>query len=128
MAVDVTQDVAGDAGRTGHMAGLAAEEAVAQDYARRGYPLLARRWRGRAGEIDLILQDGDGVVLVEVKKSRTFARAADRLSQRQIARLMQASEEFLDTQPRGALTDLRLDVALVDAFGAIRVIENALAQ
>ena len=64
--------------------------------------------------------------MVEVKKSRSFARAADRLSQRQIGRLMQAAEEFLSTQPRGSLTDVRFDVALVNARGEIKVIENAL--
>lgn len=87
---------------------------------------MARRWRGQAGEIDLIMQDGDGVVMVEVKKSRSFARAADRLTQRQIGRLMLAAEEFLGTQPRGSLTNVRFDVALVNAHGEIKVIENAL--
>ncbi|WP_323766982.1 YraN family protein [Antarctobacter sp.] len=113
-------------GQQGYHAGLAAEDGVASDYARRGYPLMARRWRGQSGEIDLVVQDGDGVIMVEVKKSRSFARAADRLSQRQISRLMQAAEEFLGTQPRGSLTDVRFDVALVNAHGEIRVIENAL--
>lgn len=126
----VTHDLVGNGrqatGRCGYHAGLAAEDGVASDYARRGYPQLARRWRGQAGEIDLVVQDGDGVVMVEVKKSRSFARAADRLSQRQIGRLMQAAAEFLSTQPRGSLTDVRFDVALVNARGEIKVIENAL--
>ncbi|WP_305969897.1 MULTISPECIES: YraN family protein [unclassified Mameliella] len=115
-----------DTGRCGYHAGLAAEDGVAVDYARRGYPLLARRWRGRSGEIDLVLGDGDGVVVVEVKKSRSFDRAAERLSQRQIGRLLRAGEEFLGTMPRGSLTDIRFDVALVNGQGEIRVIENAL--
>ncbi|SNS14086.1 YraN family protein [Antarctobacter heliothermus] len=113
-------------GLCGYHTGLAAEDGVASDYARRGYPLVARRWRGQSGEIDLVMQNGDGVILVEVKKSRSFARAADRLSQRQIRRLMQAAEEFLGTQPHGSLTDVRFDVALVNAYGDIKVIENAL--
>ena len=91
-----------------------------------GYPLLARRWRGRSGEIDLVLRDGDGVIVVEVKKSRNFDRAVERLSQRQIGRLLRAGEEFLGTMPRGSLTDIRFDVALVNGHGEIRVIENAL--
>jgi putative endonuclease len=114
-----------DEGRTGHHAGAAAEDCVAEAYARRGYPILQRRWRGRGGEIDLIARDGDGLVFVEVKKSRSFARAAERLSQRQVMRLWAAAEEFLGSQPRGALTDVRFDVALVDGRGALRVIENA---
>lgn len=126
MALELVGSGRRAAGRCGYHAGLAAEDGVASDYARRGYPLLARRWRGQAGEIDLVMQDGDGVIMVEVKKSRSFARAAERLSQRQIERLVQAAEEFLGTQPDGSLTDVRFDVALVNAHGEIRVIENAL--
>ena len=40
-------------------------------------------------------------------------------------RLMAAAEEFAGSQPRGSLTDMRFDVALMDCHGMIRVIENA---
>lgn len=113
-------------GQLGYHAGLAAEDSVARDYARRGYPLLAQRWRGSAGEIDLVVRDGDGVIFIEVKKSRSFARAVERVSQRQICRLQRAAEEFLGTQPRRSLTEARFDVALVNSRGEIHTIENAL--
>ncbi len=115
-------------GQTGFHAGLAAEDIVARDYAHRGHSLVSRRWRGLAGEIDLVMQDGAGIIFVEVKKSGSFARAVARLSQRQISRLQRAAEEFLDTQPLGALTDVRFDVALVNGQGEIEVIENALGH
>jgi putative endonuclease len=114
-------------GRQAYHAGLAAEAQVASDYERRGYPVAARRWRGAGGEIDLILHDGDGYVFVEVKKSRSFDQAMAHLGQRQIARLFAAAEEFVDTTPRGGLTDMRFDVALMNGHGDIQVIENALA-
>lgn len=112
-------------GSTGFHAGVSAEESVARDYERRGYPIVCQRWRGLGGEIDLAVRDGDGLIFVEVKKSRDFERAALRLSERQMLRLQQAAAEFLGTQPRGALTDVRFDVALVNERGEIRVIENA---
>ncbi|EPX76709.1 YraN family protein [Salipiger mucosus] len=112
-------------GAVGYLAGLAAEDCVAQDYARRGYAVADRRWRGRGGEIDLVLHDGAGFVFVEVKKSRDFDRALARLSQRQVRRLQSAAEEYVGGTPGGALTDMRFDVALVDAHGFLRVIENA---
>ena len=112
-------------GRTEYHAGVSAELSVAQDYERRGYPIARRRWRGTGGEIDLIAQDGDGLVFIEVKKSRSFERAVERLSQRQMARLQCAAEEYLGTQPKGSLTDVRFDVALVNGRGELRVIENA---
>lgn len=115
------------AGAASFHAGLAAEEQVAQWYVRRGAQMLHHRWRGQGGEIDLILQEGATVVCVEVKKSRDFRRALERIQPRQVARVMAAAEEFLVTQPKGLLTDLRFDVALVDGCGDIQVIENAFA-
>ena len=47
-------------------------EARAEAYlAARGYRLLARRFRLRNGEIDLIMADGGTVVFVEVRRRRT---------------------------------------------------------
>lgn len=106
-------------------AGLAAEARIAQDYERRGFAVARKRWRGQAGEIDLIIRDGDGLVFIEVKQSRSFARAAQRVSAAQARRICSSAEEYLGTQPRGSLTDVRFDVALVNACGEIQIIENA---
>lgn len=114
-------------GSLAYHAGLSAEHQVARDYQRRGYPLAAHRWRGASGEIDLITRDGDGFVFVEVKKSRTHARAAERLGMRQIRRLMEAANEFLAGCPLGLNTFVRFDVALVDSYGRIEIVENALS-
>ncbi len=108
-------------------AGLAAEASVLRQYLAAGYALLAQRFRGIRGEIDLILQRGNDVIFVEVKKSRTFEAAALRLGSRQIARILDTANEFLGTQPRGQLTPTRFDVALVNSFGEVSVLENALA-
>lgn len=114
-------------GETGYRAGLAAEDAVARDYERRGLPVVARRWRGQSGEIDLIARDGDTIVFIEVKASRDFDRALSHLGPRQVARLCAAAEEYAGAHEAGSLTEMRFDVALVDRQGAVRVIENALA-
>ena len=66
------------------------------------------------------------LVFVEVKKSRSFDHAMQHLSSRQIARLLRAGEEFAGTQPRGSLTEMRFDVALMNEQGMIRIVENAL--
>ena len=88
-------------GRTAYHAGLAAEDSVSQLYDRSGRPIIARRWRGSVGEIDL--------------------------TARQAQRIMATASEFVGGEPRGQLTDIRFDVALVDAAGRIEIIENALA-
>lgn len=115
-------------GSVGYYAGLAAEDLVAIDYRRRHHTVAAQRWRGAGGEIDLILRNGDGVIFVEVKKSKTFARAASRLGRRQMDRLCASASEFLAGEPRGQLTDVRFDLAMVDETGAVKVIENAFME
>jgi putative endonuclease len=112
-------------GRTGYHAGLAAEEIVASDYARRGHATRDRRWRGSGGEIDLVATDGDGLIFIEVKKAASHDFAAERLSQRQVDRILSSASEYLGAMPRGQLTPCRFDVALVDAVGRIEILENA---
>lgn len=112
-------------GQRGYHAGLAAEEIVAATYARRGLPVICRRWRGQGGEIDLIARDGAGLIFIEVKAARSFDAALQRLGGRQIGRLCAAASEFLAREPRGQNTDVRFDLALVDGQGAVRVVENA---
>ncbi len=114
-------------GRTSFLAGIAAEDQVSQLYDRSGRPVIARRWRGSIGEIDLIAREGDVVVFIEVKKSATHAQAAEHLTYRQQQRIMATASEFVGGEPKGQMTDMRFDVALVDAMGRIEIIENALA-
>jgi len=114
-------------GRVSYHAGLAAEDQVAQLYVRSGREIAARRWRGSCGEIDLIARDGAEVIFIEVKKSKSHARAAERLTDRQIARIYGAASEFLGGEPRGQATDVRFDVALVDCHGRIDLRENVFA-
>ena len=113
-------------GAVSYQSGLAAEYAVAADYRRRGFSEAARRWRGEGGEIDLVFRDGAGLVFVEVKKARDFARAAERLTVRQLQRIWNAASEFLGAEPGGLMTQVRVDLALVDGVGRIRVIENVM--
>lgn len=112
-------------GLTSYHAGLAAEGAVENHYARTGYEISDRRWRGAGGEIDLVARDGDDLIFIEVKKSRDFARAAESLSQRQMRRIYNTASEFLAGEPNGQDTNVRFDVALMDGAGHIQVIENA---
>lgn len=114
-------------GSVSYHAGLAAEEGVARHYVSRGYRLVARRWRGKGGEIDAIVQLGGDTIFVEVKKSDTHAAAALRVSDHQIRRLFACAGEFMATLPDGLNSSVRFDVALVDAAGRIEIVENALA-
>ena len=112
-------------GVAAHASGHAAERRVAERYAERGCTILERCWRSPAGEVDLILRDGEAVVFVEVKKSETHDIAAQRISRRQMDRICQAALLYTDCLPTGGLTELRFDAALVDAGGRVQIVENA---
>jgi len=114
-------------GRANYHAGHAAEACVARAYEDRGVAICNRNWRGSGGEIDLIGRQGDVVVFVEVKHSRTHDMAASHISPAQIGRIFATVDEFLAGEPKGLLTDVRIDLALVDGTGRIEVLENAFA-
>lgn len=111
-------------GLANYHAGLAAEDLIARDYARRGHAVLARRWRGQAGELDLVCADGDGIIVVEVKKARSLEAAALRISRRQAERIGQSACDYAGQMPAGLLTPIRIDAALVDGQGRQKIIEN----
>ena len=112
-------------GAVAYRSGQAAEEAVARHYMRGGCRLAADRWRGSAGEIDLVLRDGAAWIFVEVKRARDHATAAARISARQAQRIQMAALEYLAAHAEDAFPEMRFDAALVDGTGRIEVIENA---
>jgi len=114
-------------GRANYHAGHAAEASVARHYEARGIAICARNWRGPSGEIDLIGRRGAEVIFVEVKQSRSHDLAASHLSPGQIRRIFASVDEFLAGEPAGLMTDVRIDLALVDGQGRIEVVENAFA-
>lgn len=123
-----TRDALRHRGAVAYCAGLAAEDAVAAEYGRRGQSVAYRRWRGKCGEIDLIARGDDGFVFVEVKRARSFDAAIGRLGRRQMDRIMAAALEFLGLQPGGLVAAMRFDLALVDSLGRVRLIENAFGE
>jgi putative endonuclease len=104
--------------------GLAAEGSVEAHYVANGHKIIERRWRGRGGEIDLILQDDDGFVFVEVKKAKTHAYAAERLSHRQLQRICISAEDYCGQMMPGKLVNMRVDLATVDEQGRVEVLPN----
>lgn len=115
-------------GSVGYHAGQAAEGIVAAHYVARGCDVQANRWRSKGGEIDLVLNDGGTIVFVEVKKSKDFASAALRVSERQMQRIYASAGAYLANSPMGQDSESRFDIALVDCFGAVEILENAYMQ
>lgn len=105
--------------------GRLGEDAVCRDYLDRGYELISSRWRGKSGEIDLILRQSEEYVFVEVKTAIRHDYAAGRIGQQQIDRIFQTAMEFCAELASGTLTLMRFDAALVDHAGKVEIIENA---
>lgn len=63
----------------------------------RGFTFIAGKWRCRAGELDLVMRDGDELVVVEVKLRRGEAggRAEEAVSPPKARKLLAAAEWFV---------------------------------
>ena len=114
-------------GTTADAAGRMGEDSVLRDYLARGYSQVEARWRGKGGEIDLILERDREYVFVEVKTAPRHADAALRIQRSQIERICTAALEFCGRLPQALLTPMRFDAALVDRQGRVEIIENAFA-
>jgi putative endonuclease len=101
--------------------GAAGEDAALRPYLARGYHLVARNWRCRIGELDLILMRSDVLVICEVKARRGtgYGGGWEAVTARKQAKIRAVSQAFL--QASGAWPpSVRFDVAsvIVDGRGA----------
>ena len=74
-----------------------AETLAAQFLMRRGLVIVARNFRTREGEIDLVARDGATLVFVEVRmrRSQDFGGAAASITARKRERLAKAASAYL---------------------------------
>lgn len=111
-------------GLSNYLDGLSAENSVANYYVQCGAIVLHRRWRGRAGEIDLVARDETGFIFVEVKKARTHSDAAQHLSRAQLTRICASADDYLGTHGHSLMSNVRIDLATVDGTGQIETVPN----
>lgn len=112
--------------------GARGEELAVAWYTSRGYAVLARNWRCRDGELDLVASRGGCVIFCEVK-TRTgtgFGLPAEAVTAQKQRRLRRLATRWLGEQrPSGGFSDLRFDVACVTVRGgsepSLEVIEAA---
>lgn len=89
-----------------------AEQACANWLSARGLQLIARNWRCRMGEIDLVMRDQATVVFIEVRfRSRSsHGGAAASVHQPKQRRLVAAARHYLARRPQHAACPCRFDV------------------
>ena len=107
--------------------GARAEELCAELLRKAGLRVLARNWRCRHGEIDLVAEEGGTLVFAEVRlrqNAERFGGAAESITAAKRGRLLAAARLYLSRRPE---SDCRFDVLLLDSLEAGRIewIRNA---
>src|ERR1700688_2509578 len=91
--------------------GKTGEDLACRELERRGYAIIARRYRRRGGGLDIVARDGRTLVFVEVKArvGHSFGEAADAVTMGKRRRIGQLAVEYV---MRHHLTDCpcRFDV------------------
>ena len=77
--------------------GKAGEDAVCDYLVEKGYKILARNYRRKCGEIDIIAQDGDTAVFVEVKTRKYGAMdsGTGAMTKAKMRRIIVTSEKYM---------------------------------
>ena len=110
--------------------GHAGEDVACRELERHGYQILARRYRTRFGEIDIVASDAGTTVFVEVKARRgnRFGAAAESIPVWKRRRIGAMALDYLAWT--GTLnTPCRFDVVAIDGLGrageTVQVIRDA---
>jgi putative endonuclease len=77
--------------------GKTGEDLAVEELERRGYAIVDRRWRNRAGEIDIIARDGETLVFVEVKArdGHEFGDGAESVTMRKRQTIVRLAKHYV---------------------------------
>lgn len=104
----------------------AAKEELARRYLEtRGLRLVARNFRCRRGEIDLIMRDGDCLAFVEVRyrRSERFGTPAESVDPAKQRRILETARHYLQRHPTSLAC--RFDVLAITGIGCIEWLQDA---
>jgi len=93
--------------------GRSAERVAAWYLRLKGYGILARRFRGPIGEIDLVARRFGTLAFVEVKARADGDAGLEAIGLKARARIARAAEAWLTRYPAAARMNLRFDVIVV---------------
>lgn len=95
--------------RRGHRSEWLAAAAIMM----KGFRIVARRFKTRSGEIDLIARRGDLVLIIEVKARPTLIAAMEAISRASERRIEAAANQWLTRQKDYARLSVRFDLVAV---------------
>ena len=107
--------------------GAGAEKLAARYLAERGLEPVARNFRCRGGEIDLIMMHGDCLTFVEVRyrRSSRFSSPAPTVDYRKQRKILRTAALFLARHKRYADCTTRFDVVAISGDGDVDWIQDA---
>lgn len=111
--------------RQAHALGLSAESWAAWYLRLTGWRILKRRYKTKAGEIDLIAKRRKTVVFVEVKARKTRRAALEAVTSASQKRISRAAKIFVTEHPKAGFFTLRFDVIVIRPWAWPERIENA---
>lgn len=109
------------------MDGAGAEARALSFLEDRGLTLVARNWRCKAGELDLVLRDADTLVVAEVRQRRRddYGDPLETVDTRKQAKIVRATRLFLASRPELADEPLRFDIVTLDGRDGIEWVKEA---
>jgi putative endonuclease len=95
--------------------GRRGEDLAAQALLARGYDIIERNWRCRAGEVDLIAEHQGVRVFVEVRtrRGRAFGTPEESITPKKCARLIEVAMTYLSERGLDDV-DWRIDVVAIE--------------
>jgi putative endonuclease len=110
--------------RARQILGKTGEDLACRELERRGYAIVARRYRQRGGELDIIARDGATLVFVEVKarESHAFGEAAEAVTALKRGRIARLAVDYM-MRHRLAGCPCRFDVVSIHLDAGEPVIE-----
>jgi putative endonuclease len=112
-ASDATKPDSDPARMIAFQTGISAESRAAAYLLAKGYRILARRFRTRFGEIDIVARRRNLLAFVEVKARATLDEAAYAITPQQRQRIIAAAQAWLMKHPEHEQFDCRFDAILI---------------
>ncbi len=106
--------------------GASGEQAAADWYVDNGYEVVARNWRCRDGELDLVVRRGRAFVFCEVKtrSSTVFGAPVEAVTRQKQVRLRHLAARWLEDHAGVRASEIRFDVASV-LDGHLEIVQGA---
>lgn len=111
-------------GKTNHQGGIEAEEIAATHLQHNGYRILARRYKCKQGEIDIIAEKDGLIAFVEVK-SRRSELLDDPIGKTGKRRIAGAALQYISENPEISNYEMRFDFIFVDSRNPLPHTEQA---